>query len=91
MKIEKARNLRAFRLQPSIIDSNSFSVSFPLALGKRQIRVNTNKVKNRISRHELALKYQKMVNSSEVGSRAALARKLGVSRAYVTKVMRELK
>ena len=41
--------------------------------------------------YELALKYQKMVNNPEVGSRAALARKLGVSRAWITKVMRALK
>ena len=77
-------------LQPSIVDSNSFTVSFPLVIGKRETRVNTKKVKNRISRYELAAEYQKMVNNPEIGSRAALARKLGVSRAWITKVMREL-
>ena len=48
------------------------------------------KVKKRISQHNLALKYQKMVNKPQIGSRAALARYLGVSRAWVTIVMREL-
>ena len=79
-----------FGLHYSITDSNSFTVSFPLVLGKRRISINTKKVKNRISRHELAAEYQKMVNNPEIGSRAALARKLGVSRAWITKVMREL-
>ncbi|NOQ98416.1 MAG: hypothetical protein GQ561_09640 [Calditrichae bacterium] len=47
-------------------------------------------MKKRISRYDLALKYQKMVNNPKIGSRAALARNLGVSRAWVTIVMREL-
>jgi len=61
-----------------------------MVLGKRRTSINTKKAKNRISRHELAAEYQKMVNNPKIGSRAALARKLGVSRAWITKVKREL-
>ena len=39
----------------------------------------------------MALKYQKMINDPKIGCRTVLARKPGVSRAHVTKVMRELK
>jgi hypothetical protein len=54
------------------------------------MRLTRKKIKKRISRYDLALKYQKMVNNTQIGTRAALARYLGVSRARVTMVMREL-
>ncbi len=60
-------------------------------MGARGTRVSTKRVKKRVSRYDLALKYQKMVNNPKIGSRAALARKLGVSRAWVTIVLNTLK
>jgi hypothetical protein len=78
------------RLPSSVLNSNFFTIEFPLNLGQRRHKINTKKIKKRISRHELAIKYQKMVNDPRIGSRAALARKLGISRAWVTMVMREL-
>ena len=79
-----------FSLPSSVLNSNFFTTEFPLNLGQRRLKINTKKIKKRISRYELALKYQKMVNDPNIGTRAALARKLGVSRAWVTIVMREL-
>ena len=83
-------SLKRTWLTSSVLNSNFFTSEFPLYLGQRQHKINTKKLKKRISRYDLALKYQKMVNNSKIGSRAALARKLGVSRAWVTVVMREL-
>jgi hypothetical protein len=65
-------------------------MEFPLNLGQRRHKINTKKIKKRISRYELALKYQRMVNDPQIGTRAALAKRLGVSRAWITIVMREV-
>jgi len=78
------------RLPSSVLNSNFFTTEFPLRLAQRRYKINTKKLKKHISRYGLAIKYQKMVNNPKIGSRAALSRKLGVSRAWVTIVMREL-
>jgi hypothetical protein len=83
-------SLRRTWLPSSVLNSNFFTTEFPLRLGQRRHKINTKKLKKRISRYDLALKYQEMVNNPKIGSRAALSRKLGVSRAWVTIVMREL-
>ena len=44
--------------------------------------------KKKLSRVEQAVTYRKLLDSGKVKSRAELARKFGVSRAWVTKVLR---
>ena len=39
---------------------------------------------------ERASRFMSMLTSGKVGSRAELARRIGVSRSYITKVMRRL-
>jgi len=45
----------------------------------------------RLDRYSLALRYQKLIDQGYVKNQADLARHLGVSRAWITKVMNELK
>jgi len=49
-----------------------------------------NKI-NRISRLELAKEYQQLLLKGNFSNKADLARHLGVSRAWITKVFNELK
>jgi len=46
--------------------------------------------RNRVSKVELAIKYNEMIKSGECSNYADIARKLYVSRAWVTKVMKYL-
>ncbi len=56
------------------------------------IYVNSKKLEKgkskRLSREQQAVKYRKLLDSGKVKSRAELARKYGVSRAWVTKVLK---
>lgn len=56
------------------------------------IYVNSTKTKKRkpkrLSREQQARKYQRLLDSGKVKNKAALARKFGVSRAWVTKVLK---
>lgn len=47
--------------------------------------------KKKLSREQQAEKYQKLLASGKVKNRAEIARKFGVSRAWVTKVLSEAK
>jgi len=49
-------------LPSSVLNSNFFTAEFPLNLGQRRHKINTKRIKKRISCFDLALKYQKMVN-----------------------------
>ena len=55
-----------------------------------QIRAESESLKAKRDRMRLAYQYQNLVDSGEVETRAQLARKLGVSRARVTQVLRRL-
>ncbi len=45
----------------------------------------------KMDRHSLAIRYRELIEQGYVKNQADLARHLGVSRAWVTKVMNELK
>jgi hypothetical protein len=45
----------------------------------------------RIDRHSLAIRYRELIDQGYVKNKADLARHLGVTRAWITKVMKELK
>jgi hypothetical protein len=49
------------------------------------------KVVNKIDRYSLATRYHELIDQGYVKNQADLARHLGVSRAWITKVMNELK
>jgi DNA invertase Pin-like site-specific DNA recombinase len=55
------------------------------------IYVNSTKTKKRkskrLSKEQQAKKYQRLLDSGKVKNKAALARKFGVSRAWVSKVL----
>ena len=55
-----------------------------------QIRVESESAKPKRDRMRLAYEYQALLDSGAVGSRADLARHLGVSRARVTQVLKRL-
>lgn len=56
------------------------------------IYVNSDKPQGRkkkvLSREQQAVKYKKLLDSGKVKNRAELAKKFGVSRAWVTKVLK---
>ena len=90
MKKKARKNPGLCVLPSSVLNSNFFITEFPINLGESRHKINTKKIKTRILRYDPALKYQKMVNDPQIGTRAALARKVGVSRAWNTIVIREL-
>jgi hypothetical protein len=49
------------------------------------------KTVTKIDRHSLAIRYRELIDQGYVKNKADLARHLGVSRAWITKVMNELK
>lgn len=48
------------------------------------------RIPERIDRHSLALMYKELIEQGYVKNQADLARHLGVSRAWITKVLNEL-
>ncbi len=49
------------------------------------------KVHTRLDRYSLAMRYRELIELGHFKNQADLARHLGVSRAWITKVMNELK
>ena len=76
------------------LDASRWSDGFELCLGEPPEERRDEDVVVRIPRvetvEERAVRYMSMLTSGVVGSRAELARRIGVSRSYITKVMRRL-
>ncbi len=88
--IDDSRNLRFTLDQPKMVQYYPFLKDANYQLTPL-IYVNSTKTKKRkpkkLSREQQAVKYKKLLDSGKVKSRAELARKFGVSRAWVTMVL----
>lgn len=88
--IDDSRNLRFTLDQPKMVQNYPFlkDANYQLTplIYVKPIKPQKRKPK-KLSREQQAVKYKKLLDSGKVKSRAELARKFGVSRAWVTMVL----
>jgi hypothetical protein len=66
------------------------AIKYALAINANYQNYDVKYIKLKINMFELALKYKEMLVSGECSNYAGIARKLNVSRAWVTKVMKHM-
>lgn len=73
---------------PFLEDAN-FKLTPLLIVNSPTTTVQKNKINKKLSRNEQRKIFTQLLNNGEVNSRADLARRFGVSRAWVTKVLNQ--